>query len=326
MIQNERRTTVLRRTMLVAGVAMILAAPSWLAAHGVVAELVTFGDSLSDPGNAFALVGGTNVPPDYSLDPLLVPDRPYARGGHHFSNGPTWIEQLAGSIGLPADANPAFRGSGVSAHNFAIGGARARFIAGNGSLPEQVSAFFQTGGPIAPSDAVYVVEIGGNDERDALVVAAGGGNPAPIIVDAVASIATQVAALYAAGARSFFVWTAPNVGFTPAVNALGPGAVGAAAFISQQFNAGLDAALAGLGALPGVHIVRFDINALLAQIVASPASFGLTNVTTACIAPGVAPFECASPQTYLWWDGIHPTKAGHAIVARAAAQTLGLQP
>ncbi len=53
--------------------------------------IVVFGTSLSDPGNAFALLGATNTPPDYLVDPLLVPAAPYARGGQHFSNGATWI-------------------------------------------------------------------------------------------------------------------------------------------------------------------------------------------------------------------------------------------
>ena len=52
-------------------------------------SLVVFGTSLSDSGNAFALRGGTNTPPDYNLNPLLIPSAPYMRGGHHFSNGPT---------------------------------------------------------------------------------------------------------------------------------------------------------------------------------------------------------------------------------------------
>ena len=38
--------------------------------------IVVFGTSLSDSGNAFALRGGTNTPPDYMLDPLLIPSRP----------------------------------------------------------------------------------------------------------------------------------------------------------------------------------------------------------------------------------------------------------
>ena len=70
--------------------------------------IVVFGTSLSDSGNAFALRGGTNTPPDYLVDPLLVPSVPYARGGHHFSNGATWIEQFARSVGLAGSVRPAF--------------------------------------------------------------------------------------------------------------------------------------------------------------------------------------------------------------------------
>src|SRR5688572_23083074 len=90
---------------------LALAAPGLAAAQSSFSRIVVFGTSLSDPGNAFALAGGTNTPPDYSVDPFLVPDRPYSRGGHHFSNGATWIEQLGGALGLANSAHPAFRGS-----------------------------------------------------------------------------------------------------------------------------------------------------------------------------------------------------------------------
>ena len=54
-------------------------------------RLVVFGDSLSDPGNAYVLTGASLVPPYTNL----IPEAPYARGGHHLTNGATWIEQLA---------------------------------------------------------------------------------------------------------------------------------------------------------------------------------------------------------------------------------------
>ena len=93
-------------------------------------RLVVFGTSLSDPGNAFALYGGTNTPHDYEVDPLLVPNPtvPYVRGGHHFSNGATWVEQFARPWGLAGTVRPGFQASDVMATNFAVGGARAREV------------------------------------------------------------------------------------------------------------------------------------------------------------------------------------------------------
>jgi phospholipase/lecithinase/hemolysin len=62
--------------------------------------------------------------------------------------------------------------------------------------------------------------------------------------------------------------------------------------------------------------------ALLNSMVADPATYDLTNVTEACVTPNIAPFECARPDEYLFWDGIHPTRAVHTIVATAAALLL----
>ena len=87
--------------------------------------VVVFGTSLSDSGNAFALRGGVNTPPDYLMDPLLIPSAPYARGGHHFTNGPTWIEQLARSWGLAGSVRPAIATEGAGATQNAGGAPRA---------------------------------------------------------------------------------------------------------------------------------------------------------------------------------------------------------
>ena len=48
-------------------------------------DVTVFGDSLSDPGNVFALTGDvSNTPYD------IIPSAPYAVGGLHFSNGKIW--------------------------------------------------------------------------------------------------------------------------------------------------------------------------------------------------------------------------------------------
>ena len=61
---------------------------------------------------------------------------------------------------------------------------------------------------------------------------------------------------------------------------------------------------------------------MLQQINAHPANFGLTNTTTACLIPSEEPFFCQTADEYLFWDGIHPTRAAHALVAHEAAPVL----
>lgn len=321
MVKTEC-TTPFTRWTLVSCLAVVLAAPGWAAAQSRFSGIVVFGTSLSDPGNAFALRGEASTPPDYALDPFLVPSAPYARGGHHFSNGATWIEQFARSAGLAGSVRPAFATTNSPASNYAVGGARAYEDNININLSQQVGAFLQRSGGAAPSDALYVIEMGSNDVRNAFVVFATGGNGGLILQAAIGSIAANIQRLYAAGARDFLVWTTPNVALTPAIRTLGPAAGGLATQVTQAFNAGLTLVLGQLSLLPGINFARLDVYGILDAIVANPAAFDLTTVTTACVTPGVAPFTCKSADEFLFWDGIHPTKAGHAILARETANVL----
>lgn len=312
--------------------ACMLAAPQLALAQARFDSLVIFGTSLSDPGNAFALLGGTNTPPDYSVDPLLIPDRPYARGGHHFSNGATWAEQFARSRGLASNARPAFANSGAKAANYAIGGARATSTGTGGDLPEQVAAFLNDRGGAAPSGSLYVVEMGGNDLRDAMraFADAGGGGAGfaaaqAVIQGALGSITGHILALHAAGARSFLLWNAPNLGLTPAIqaaDAVSPGTAFLASVLSSGFNAGLQGSVLPFLASQGIEVRLLDIFGTMQAVVADPTAFGLTNATNACITPQTAPYHCQEFRDYLFWDGIHPTTAAHAIIAQVAAAAL----
>ena len=315
----------LRRTRYFIAAAGLAAAIVPVAAGTTFDRVVVFGTSLSDSGNAFALRGNASVPPDYLVDPFLVPSAPYARGGHHFSNGATWVEQFAQPLGLAGSVKPAFQSASAGAANYAIGGARAYDDGVNVNLSTQVGAFLQDSQGVAAVDGLYIIEMGSNDIRDALVAFASGKNGGPILQQGVASIALNIQTLYAAGARTFLVWRPPNVGLTPAIRTLDqvkPGAAPLATAITQSFNAGLDGAVAQLSALPGIRIVRLDAYGLLNQLSNDPAAFGLANVTSACITPSIAPFTCDSPDDYLFWDGIHPSRAVHAITAQAAAYAL----
>ena len=109
----------------------------------------------------------------------------------------------------------------------------------------------------------------------------------------------------AAGAQHIVVWDVPNVGLAPAVTTLG----GRRAARDAR-RAGDVARLRAPALESGVTV--FDVYSLQNAIVANPASFGLTNVTDACGAVG----SVCNPATSLFWDGIHPTSAGHAILAQ----------
>jgi phospholipase/lecithinase/hemolysin len=315
----QRRRASHLATLALCGV-FLAASATALFAQGQPAPVVVFGDSLSDPGNGFAFVKTSSTPPDYGLNALLIPDAPYARGGHHLTNGATWIEQLAGPLGAQRSVLPAFVGSNPYAMNFAIATARARNDGINPSLSLEVAAFLQKTGGQVPSDALYVIEVGSNDVGDAL--ATGNLLQALAILQAAATaIQTNIALLHSLGAQNFLVWNVPNAGLTPAATMSGTSAAGS--FATATFNALLSAALSPL-ILSGVNIIPFDANALVTAIVTAPQLYGLTNVVDACVMPNEPPFTCQNPDEYLFWDGVHPTTAGHALIAQAVAQLLGL--
>jgi phospholipase/lecithinase/hemolysin len=167
--------------------------------------------------------------------------------------------------------------------------------------------------------------MGANDIRDAIAVLPDLSQADAIIGSALTAIGNNIVALHAAGAKKFLVWNAPNLRLTPAVrilDKLSPGAGLAAEGLTQAFNAGLDTLLGSLAGLPGIETVRFDAYKVLNDLAANPGAFGLNVVDTACIMPDIPPFECKMPDQFLFWDGIHPTAAVHAILAQEAAVLL----
>ncbi|MCU7843939.1 MAG: SGNH/GDSL hydrolase family protein [Candidatus Thiodiazotropha sp. (ex Monitilora ramsayi)] len=323
-----------------AGIAVILfLVPLMGHADRPIERVVVFGDSLSDSGNAFFL-GGRNLEPPYTtLDPLLIPDAPYERGGNHFSNGLTWIEQFAEPLDLEDTVRPAFKGENtgeLQMTNYAVGGARAHENGVNINLATQATAFFDDTDGAAPSNALYVIALGGNDVRDAVAALAfdpTGAASGAILNAALTAISDQIISLHTAGATKLMVGNAPDLSLTPAIRRLDllqPGTGIAAAILSAQFNAGLEATLSQLSAvLPGLEIARLDLFGSLHELVADPQSAGLTNVVDACVIPDQEPAACKKPKRYLFWDGIHPTKVTHGVLAekaRAALNQLSITP
>lgn len=308
MIKKLRRILIV--TVSIA--ASLIAAPSWASPYSA---LVVFGDSLADSGNN-ALVFDTFGPPPGTLrspapipSGTFIPAYPYA--SNRYSNGPVWTEYFAASLGL--SAQPSLAGG----TNFAFGGARVS-PAGSPfpySLMDQVSGFILGNSGSVPASALYVVEGGGNDARNAIQIFFGGGNPSAIIGSYVSGIATIIGQLMTAGAQDILLWNIPDVGKTPAIQAFGPTAAAAASGLVMTMNAALEAMLDDLSPslLAGVHL--FDAFDAINDVFANPAAYGMTDVASAC---GFSPACIANPSTTLFWDGIHPTTAGHALLARAA--------
>jgi len=161
-----------------------------------------------------------------------------------------------------------------------------------------------------------VIAVGGNDVRDTLTAAGSDLAHASTIIGSAAqsyaaAVGTMVDTLRARGAKHILVWNVPNLGLVPAVRFqdmyVAPGTAALATQISGAFNSYLAARLHDVR---GVTI--FDLYGLLGDIVAQRRRYGFVNVTDAAGAvPGI------DPDTYLFWDGIHPTAGGHAVVARA---------
>lgn len=312
-------TTGTSRAPILLLLAGLLLAPALAWAQGPATRMVVFGDSLSDTGNAFIAgnaghtAGANNTPPQYLVDALLVPSAAYPRGGHNLTNGAPWAQLLARSMGFAANADPALRSENPRATNYAVAGARAYEDGINLNLSGQVGLFLEDFAGVAPPEALYVIEVGGSDVRDTLFFA-----DFTIPGRGVQAIAANIQLLHAAGARRFLVWNAPDIGLIPSIRSLEPffpGIAPTATFVSGLFNGGLASALSQLDALPGIRIDRFDLFTMLQSLYYTPAAFGLAEVNRPCITPNVAPFKCRNPDTYLFWDGIHPTAAVHAIVA-----------
>lgn len=328
-----RALNICRRLAIVASsVTLTLLSHSAIAQSSKIDRVVFFGASLTDTGNSFFWLSqpanqgcgvALTIPPYDVLDEYLVPDGPYAKGGHHFTNGATWAEGLARYLRLAGNARPAFANTGIKASNYAVGGARA--VAGypcRFNLPPQINAYLADS-PQTSANSLIVMEIGGNDVRDALVAAAGGQDPAPLIQNALLSVGNSVGTLYAHGARKFLLFNVADPGKTPAVQGLGPQAVAVANVLAVQYNLGLAQVRQQLMALlPGSDVRILDVYATLSKILASPGDYGFTNVSSACVTPNQPPFHCTQPDTYVFWDGIHPTKAVHDILAQEAIGAL----
>ena len=278
------------------------------AAAAQFSNVFFFGDSLSDAG---------------SFKPVLPP----GTGKFTTNPGPVWAEVVGQRYGFVV--TPANQGG----TDYAEGGARLADLPGFPATPptgtatpviNQVSSLLAKG-PLN-SGALYSMWAGANDLFVQLgLLQAGLATPAQVqanLATTATQVVQQVARLNAAGARYIIVWNMPDVGKTPF--GVGSGQSAAITQLSSFFNTTLSA---GLDALH-VDVIRLNDFLFLNEAIANPAAFGLTNVSVpACTVPSLL---CTSAtlvapnaaQTYLFADTVHPTTAGHQLLADYATSVI----
>jgi phospholipase/lecithinase/hemolysin len=260
----------LKRVLLVWSLCISLIFSTAVIGHAY-SNILAFGDSLSDNGNADGF------------------------GITHFSNGPVWVEYLAG----PGQLN-------VPLFDMAFGGATTGYDNPAASslylgLNWQVDVYLANFSSQISSNTLVTVWAGANDLFQGRSYATAADN---------VEIALQK--LATAGFENFLVMGLPNIGATPAFKDT-PAETDATAW-SQAFNSDLASELVNLrGANPGDHFYTLNTYDLLSNAIANPGMYGFDNVTDMWLDRPVG-----DTGTYLFWDGVHPTTEAHSMIANYA--------
>jgi phospholipase/lecithinase/hemolysin len=276
-----------------------------------ITQLVVFGDSLSDTGNLYIATGGTEpAAPGYSGG--LFTDGPGSVPSTSSPQG-IWIQQLAGMLGVASPA-PVLAGGGGT--DYAFGGALTGFdpsYPAGGGLPyvgDQVNLYLANNKTGISSTALYTFWAGANDIFN-------GVSPQTAVSNLTASINT----LYTDGARDFLWLNMPPLGETPDGLALGSSGSAALNLLSESYNADWAAAINSLDSHDlAIDIIGVNVYGLVQSMLSDPSAYGFTNVDTP--AQGLS----VNPNSYLFWDGVHPTTEGNFWVASLADHDLTTTP
>jgi 3-phytase len=315
-----------------------LTVPASEAGEGIH-EIVVFGASVSDVGNVNILTAGGGA-----FIPFTQP--PYFQG--RFSNGPLWHEVMAEQLGVVPASVPSLLGG----NNYAFGGAEVgpggSFLYGLPNLGVQID-WYLTG--INPYLGVPDRPPASPTGDELFIVASGGGNNiippgAPQEPDAIiAFIEAHVTTLVEAGGRNFLV---PNFFDLENAPMLTPGlldpalyppgilteadreaSVAAGVETSRRLRPALRRLEARLNReFGGVTIVFLDKYLISRFITRAPHLFGIEDTTGQALTP---PFpgcfctgiEAENPNTFFFYDVIHPTATVHQVWGDLASFEVG---
>jgi phospholipase/lecithinase/hemolysin len=307
-------------------------------------QLVVFGDSLSDNGNAAAALAsvgktlGNYAANSFTDGPHTVP----ATSGP----GGLWIDQFAAIVGLPdpqpflvntpLGASSGILSANASATNFAVASA----LAGNNSnfsstnylnpanpqvpgTTNQVELFLSFNGQHASPENLYVFWAGANNIFQSLGSVSSFVEFPVIAKDAADAISGNIATLAKAGAKHFLWLNLPPLGRVPYVSdnadllvrLLGKAAGDGAAL---AFNDELALDVDSLQKSYAIDIVVVNTNSLFNSIVANPGKYDFANVKDAgwCGTDGLKACTVDNPNGFLFWDELHPTTAADKVLAQ----------
>lgn len=277
----------------------------------VYSNIYIFGDSLSDTGNL------ASVREDFPL--------PYYM--NRVSNGPVAVEILAERLGFTAQASFHLLGMN-SGTNYAVAGANAY---GDQAidLAAQVIAFQVNHGFIAPSDALYVIFIGGNDIRSARGVI--DESNAEIIIKAAANeVGLAIESLSQSGAQSFLLVNAPDIGLIPETKLIAeasadPELVMRANSLSESYRKSLRKLHSQYNGKNNIKVIEFDLFQYFNKLIHKAEKFGFTNSTDACFSSEAFVFndDCINGDNFnefIFFDEIHPTARVHSLVGNKMAE------
>jgi phospholipase/lecithinase/hemolysin len=276
-----------KKSLLAGVVAVSLASGAGAASFS---QLVVFGDSLSDAGNAAAITSNSFPPSPF----------PYAGPA---SNGPTAAQYLAQRYGAtvqlgwpsptPTSNNFAVLGglNGPGNYNVQIGNPPGLGVVfptmANTGISQQIDQY-RSVTPSVPNAASTLFLVWGGPNDAFLAVESPGASPDSIsqaMKQALIDLSANIQQLAGMGAAHILVPSMPDLGLTPEAIEAGPGTQGFLSTVSQGFNDGmalmlsqLDARLAPLG----VELYGFDTPAFFAGITANPGKYGFTNTTQGC--------------------------------------------
>ena len=286
-----------------------------------------FGDSLSDSGNVSILDGLPQLM-RFTTNPgfTAVEDvgayfglatNPSLRGGTDFAYGGAGVTTNSPGVGtgVPTEtqqvtaylaANPQVSGgelftvfggaNDIFYHGTAV--AAGQFAAAHGFDPVAIAKLEGVAGPETPAQALSAIQSAASQEL------------------------TLISGLQKAGAHYILVFNLPNTSLTPSAaagEALVPGTIAEQSTLSSAFNTVLNAGLK----TTSVGIIPVNTYALFNEVLANAAAYGIVNTTTpACTTS--SSLNCtpqtlragATPSTYLFADGVHPTTNTHALFAQ----------